>query len=63
MKKQITFTIDTDELPEHTNEEFKQWIEYLVGDGPLLSVNNSLIHQLPSAECKSIVIVERTKEF
>lgn len=41
----VTFTIDRDELPAHTDEQFEEWIKYAIGSRGGISMENPLHDQ------------------
>ena len=40
----VVISIDRDKLPEHTDEEFEQWVIFKVGDFVSLSREHPLLH-------------------
>jgi hypothetical protein len=50
----VVISINRDNLPEHTDEEFRQWVRYQVGDNGSLSLNNPLVDLDLDATVKEI---------
>ncbi len=45
MTTSVTFKIDRDKLPQHTNEEFEAWIKYVIGSRGGINMENPLHDQ------------------
>lgn len=38
----VVISIDRSELPDHSDEEFEEWVRYQVGDTPHMEIANPL---------------------
>lgn len=38
----VVISIDREKLPEHTNEDFEQWVKYQIGELGGISMDNPL---------------------
>ena len=50
----VVISIDRGKLPEHTQEEFEEWVKYEVGDTPEMNMKNPLVMECFEADVKEI---------
>ena len=50
----VVISIDRGKLPEHTQEEFEEWVKYEVGDTPEMNMTNPLVMECFEADVKEI---------
>ena len=50
----VVISVDREALPEHTNEQFEEWIRYEVGETGEIKLNNPLRSYSLDAEVREI---------